>query len=67
MIYNLYRHETYFITDAWEFQSISQVKKINVRENRRSNHEWTIQKHRQYWTHKIQDEDKQNKKYNIEN
>ena len=34
--------------------------KINVRENRRSNQEWTIHSHWQHWTHKTQDEDKQN-------
>ena len=34
---------------------------INVRENRRGNQEWTIQRNRQHWAYKIQDEDKQNK------
>jgi hypothetical protein len=32
----------------------------NVRENRRSNQEWTIQRNWQCWVHKTQDEDKQN-------
>jgi hypothetical protein len=32
------------------------------RENRWSNEEWTIQRHRQHQVHKTQDEDKQNKK-----
>ena len=31
-------------------------------ENRRCNQDWTIQRHRQRWTHKTQDEDKQNTK-----
>jgi hypothetical protein len=35
---------------------------INVRENQRSYQEWTIQRNWQHWTHKTQDEDKQNKK-----
>ena len=30
---------------------------INVRENRRDNQEWTIQRNRQHWVHKTQDED----------
>ena len=38
--------------------------KINVRENRRGNQQWTIQRHWYHWEHKIQDEDKRNKKYN---
>ena len=38
------------------------TKQINVRENRRGNQEWTIQRNRQLWVHKTQDEDKQNKK-----
>ena len=37
---------------------------INVREYRRLNNEWTIQRHRQHWVHKTQDADKQ-KKNNI--
>ena len=35
---------------------------INVRENRRDNQEWTIQRHRQHWAHNIQDEDKKQTK-----
>ena len=35
---------------------------INIKENRRGNHEWTIQRHWQHWVHKTQDKDKQNKK-----
>ena len=31
---------------------------INVRNNRRGAIEWRIQRHRQHWTHKKQDEDK---------
>ena len=40
---------------------------INVRENRRSNHEWTIQRNWQHWVHKTQDENKRNKntQYNM--
>ena len=32
-----------------------------VRENRRSNHEWTIKRHWKHWAHKTQYKDKQNK------
>jgi len=35
--------------------------KKNVRENRRGNQEWTIQRNWQHWVHKTQDGDKQNK------
>ena len=38
-----------------------QTKQIKVRENRRSNQEWTTQRNWQHWVHKTQDEDKQNK------
>ena len=34
--------------------------KINVREHRRGNQEWTIQRHWQHWVHKAQAEDKHN-------
>ena len=34
---------------------------IHVRENRRGNQEWTIQRHRQQLAHNTQNEDKQNK------
>jgi hypothetical protein len=34
---------------------------LNIRENRKENHEWTIQRHWQHWTHKTEDEEKQNK------
>ena len=37
------------------------TKQINVRENRRGNQEWTIQRNYQHWVHKTQDEDKQSK------
>ena len=37
---------------------------INVRENRKGNHEWTIQIHWQHCAHKTQDEDKHNKQHN---
>ena len=40
------------------------TKQMNVRENRRDNQEWTIQRSWQYQAHKTQDEDKQNKKHN---
>jgi hypothetical protein len=39
------------------------IWKINVRENRRDNPEWTIQRHWQHWVHKKMT----NKKHNIEN
>ena len=32
--------------------------RINVRENRRGNQQWTIQSNRQHWVHKTHDEDK---------
>jgi hypothetical protein len=34
--------------------------KTNVRENRRGNQYWTIQKNWQHWVHKNQDQDKHN-------
>jgi len=37
---------------------------IKVRENRKGNQEWTIERNWQYWVHKTQDEDKQSKKHN---
>jgi hypothetical protein len=43
------------------------AKQINVRENRRGNQEWTIQRNWKHWGHKTQDEDKQCKKHNTEN
>ena len=33
------------------------INTISVRENRRGDQEWTLQRHRQHWTHKTQDED----------
>ena len=42
------------------FQLYHGEKKINVKENRRGNQEWTIQIHWQHWIYKTQDEDKQN-------
>jgi hypothetical protein len=33
---------------------------INVRENRRGNQEWTLQRNRQHWVHKTKYEDEQN-------
>jgi hypothetical protein len=38
-----------------------QTKQINVRQNRRGNQEWTIQRNYQHWVHKTQDEEKQSK------
>ena len=35
---------------------------INVRENRRDNQEWTIQRNRQHWIHKTLDEDEKKPK-----
>jgi len=40
---------------------------INVRENRRGNEGWTIQRNWQHWVLKTQDEDKHSKKQNTEN
>ena len=37
---------------------------LNIRENRRGNQEWTIQRHWQHWAHKTQEEDKQTQKHN---
>ena len=44
-----------------------ETKQINVRETRRGNQEWTIQRHWQHWVHKTQEEEKQNKIHNTEN
>ena len=33
--------------------------RINVRENRRGNRQWTIERNWQHWVHKTQDKDKQ--------
>ena len=41
--------------------SISEIYRINVRENRRGNQEWTTQRNWQYWEQKTQDKVKQNK------
>ena len=38
---------------------------INVREHRRGNTKFTIQRNGQHWVHKTQDKDKQNKKYTM--
>ena len=38
------------------------VCSINVRENRRVNLEWIIQRHCQHWAHKTQDENKRLRK-----
>jgi hypothetical protein len=37
-----------------------QTQQIQVRENRRSNQEWTTQRNWQHWVHKTQDEGKHN-------
>jgi hypothetical protein len=42
-----------------------QTQQIKVRENRRSNQEWTTQRNLQHWVHKTPDEEKQNK-YKLE-
>jgi len=34
------------------------MRLINVKEDRRGNQEWTIQRHWQHWAHKAQNEDK---------
>ena len=56
-------------SNIWEVASYSYSKivkseQINVREHRRGNQEWTIQRKYQYWVHKTQNEDKQNKNHN---
>jgi hypothetical protein len=38
-----------------------ETKQINLRENRRGNQEWTIQRHWQHWVHKTQEEVKKNR------
>ena len=37
--------------------------KINYRENRRGNQQWTIQRNRQHWLHNTQGEDEHTKKH----
>ena len=44
------------------FHCFSLFHELNIRENRRGNQEWTIQRHWQYWVHKTRDEDKRNTK-----
>ena len=51
-----YLLQTRFDRNSWS------TSKMNVRENRRCNQEWTIQRHWQHWAHKTQDEDKQTQK-----
>ena len=46
--------------------SLYHLRKINVRENRTANQDWTIQRNWQDCVHKTQNKDKQNKKYSIE-
>ena len=46
---------------------IQDTEQINVRENRRDNQEWTIQRHWQHWVYKTQDEDKPSKNHNTGN
>jgi hypothetical protein len=43
---------------------VNVIDMINVRENRRDNQKWTIQKHRQHLT---QDTEQISKKHNTEN
>jgi len=37
---------------------------INVKENRRGNQEWKIQRNWQHWVHKTQNDDKHKKTHN---
>ena len=37
--------------------NIGNTRQSNVRENRSGNQEWTIQKHKEHWVRKSQDED----------
>jgi hypothetical protein len=45
--------------------TVANYQKINIRENRRGNKEWTIQRNWQHWVDKTQDEDEQSKRHNI--
>jgi len=49
-----------------ETLSKQSILHIHVRENRKGNKEWTIQRNWQHWELMTQDEDKQNKKHNTE-
>jgi hypothetical protein len=40
---------------------VSRRLNLNATENRSGNLEWSIKRYRQYWAHKTQDEDIQNK------
>jgi hypothetical protein len=46
---------------------VQDTGQINVRENRRGNQEWTIQRHWQHWVYKTQDKDKPSKNRNTGN
>ena len=48
----------------WRKPEDPEKTRINVREYRRGNQEWTIQRNWQHWVHKTQDEDNQNKNHN---
>ena len=45
-------------------QTQDKAKQINVRENRRGNQEWTIQRHWQHWINKTQGEGKHSETQN---
>ena len=60
LLYNIFKKGDSYMTE--DGMLTSQIQEINIRENRRDNQEWAIQRHRQQWMHKPQDKDKQNNK-----
>ena len=50
-----------------EILGTQDIGQINVREKRRGNQEWTIQRHLKYWVHKTRDEDAKQNNTNIDN
>jgi hypothetical protein len=53
--------DIFVVSRLFEMSSTSYNNTLrrNVRENRRGNQQWTIQRNWQHWVHKTQDEDKQ--------
>jgi hypothetical protein len=41
-------------------QLLIKILQVDVRENRRGNEEWIIQRHLKHWAHKTQEEDREN-------
>ena len=54
------KYNPYVVCDATQMTLKVRITgmQINIRENRRGNQEWTIQRNWQHWVHKIQDQDK---------